>query len=120
MEQLNRSILVVDDEVQVREILEKLFMAAGFEVETAQSGPDAINRIRNRQYDVILTDMKMPGMSGQELFDYIRKTLKSSVPVLGMSGTAHLMDGCDFDGILEKPFTLKDSISIIGQVVNPG
>lgn len=118
MEQPKKSILVVDDEMEVRQILEKLFSAVGFYVETAENGLDAINKIRNKSYDAVLTDMKMPGMSGQELFEYVRTSLKSSIPILGMSGTAHLMEGCDFDGILEKPFTLRDSISVIRQVMN--
>jgi DNA-binding NtrC family response regulator len=66
-------ILVVDDEGPVREILKKgLSQMGGFSVEVAQNGPEAIEKIENDVFDLVLTDMKMPGMDGLELLNTIK------------------------------------------------
>ncbi|NWF91523.1 MAG: sigma-54-dependent Fis family transcriptional regulator [Syntrophaceae bacterium] len=70
-------ILVVDDEAPVREMLRKgLSQMGGFSVEVAQSGSEAIEKIENEVFDLVLTDMKMPGMDGLELL----KTIKGMRP----------------------------------------
>lgn len=70
-------ILVVDDEAPVREILKKgLSQMGGFSVEVARNGLEAIEKIENDVFDLVLTDMKMPGMDGLELL----KTIKGTWP----------------------------------------
>ena len=70
-------ILVVDDEALVRDIIRKgLSQMGGFNVEVAQSGPEAIEKIEKDVFDLVLTDLKMPGMDGIELL----KTIKGTRP----------------------------------------
>jgi DNA-binding NtrC family response regulator len=70
-------ILVVDDEAPVRDIIRKgLSQMGGFSVEVAQSGPEAIEKIERDVFDLVLTDLKMPGMDGLELL----KTIKGTRP----------------------------------------
>jgi two-component system response regulator AtoC len=70
-------ILVVDDEALVRDIIRKgLSQMGGFNVEVAQSGPEAIEKIEKDVFDLVLTDLKMPGMDGLELL----KTIKGTRP----------------------------------------
>ncbi len=67
------SILVADDEMIVRQSLSNWLMAEGYSVETAENGQDAYNKLRNKNYDLILADIKMPEMDGIELLEKSKK-----------------------------------------------
>ena len=67
------SILIVDDEKIVRESLSKWFLEDGFRVGTAEDAPAALRQLQARQWDIILLDIKMPGMDGIELQGRIRE-----------------------------------------------
>jgi CheY-like chemotaxis protein len=62
------TILVVDDEPDVAELVASALALDQHRVDTASSGAEALGRVRERSYDVIVSDMKMPGMSGAELY----------------------------------------------------
>ena len=69
----NIHILAVDDEEAIRTVLRTILESEGYLCDTAASADEAVSRLRENQYDVILTDIMMPGMSGIELLDLIRK-----------------------------------------------
>src|SRR4030043_34769 len=76
-------ILVVDDEAPVREILKKgLSQMGGFSVEVARNGLEAIEKIENDVFDLVLTDMKMPEMDGLELLKTIKGTWPDTMVIL--------------------------------------
>jgi two-component system C4-dicarboxylate transport response regulator DctD len=58
------SVLVVDDELGMRETVAEILQGAGFEVTTASSGEDALSRLRQDEFDVVLMDIRMPGRDG--------------------------------------------------------
>ncbi|HEX8265194.1 MAG TPA: response regulator, partial [Pyrinomonadaceae bacterium] len=64
-----KSILVVDDERSQREILEMILSGEGYDVTTAVSGEAALKFVRERHFDLVLTDLKMTGMSGIDLLE---------------------------------------------------
>jgi C4-dicarboxylate-specific signal transduction histidine kinase/CheY-like chemotaxis protein len=68
-----RNILVVDDETAIIEILHQLLSSEGHRVDTAVNGNVAWRKIQNEQYDLVISDLKMPGMSGQELHAKVRE-----------------------------------------------
>lgn len=68
----NPSILVVDDEKVVRDSLTKWFLQDGYDVESAESGAEALKRLQVRKRDLLLLDIKMPGMDGMELQQRIK------------------------------------------------
>lgn len=109
-------ILIIDDEMAILKMLQRKLSGAGFIVETAESGEEGLTKIDSNQYSLILTDMRMPGISGIEIFHYIRDYQKSSIPVIAMSGTPWLMTQIGFDAILPKPCSpkkVKDLISLL-------
>lgn len=61
------SLLIVDDELHVRESLSRWFIEDGYDVHTASSGKEALAALGRRHFDVVITDIKMPGMDGLEL-----------------------------------------------------
>jgi PAS domain S-box-containing protein len=67
----SRSILVVDDEETILELLEAVLQGAGHRVETASNGRQALEKIRKVDYDIIITDVKMPDMGGQKLYESV-------------------------------------------------
>jgi PAS domain S-box-containing protein len=70
------SILVVDDEKVVREVISRVLTSAGHKVESSDTAMDALDKIQTKSYDVILLDIKMPGMNGVELYKRIQKIAK--------------------------------------------
>lgn len=66
-------ILVVDDEVGMREGCRRALTSAGFRVDTAEHAADGLRKLREESFDLVLVDMMMPGMSGLELLERIRE-----------------------------------------------
>ena len=87
----DKTVLVVDDEPNVREYLAQILRDADFNVLTASDGNEALELIRKQPPDFISLDLVMPGMSGQELLYELRKDQDlSRIPVLVV--TAHAQD----------------------------
>jgi len=82
-----KRILVVDDEPDIRDILRILLEGEGFEVEEAENGKDALEKIQKRPPDLVITDYVMPEMDGEELCRKIKKDLLiRHIPVIMLTG----------------------------------
>jgi DNA-binding NtrC family response regulator len=109
---MTASILVVDDEKAIQEILAFTLTAEGYKVATAGSGEEALTRVEQQDFDVILTDIVMPGVDGLEVLERSR-LLNPRASVIVMTAYAALETAisalrggaCDF---LEKPFEIED------------
>jgi DNA-binding NtrC family response regulator len=75
-------LLIVDDKEQMRDVLQKFLAAEGYRIETAASGKEALEKISVENYNLILTDIKMPGMDGNELLAEILKRDAEAVVIL--------------------------------------
>ncbi len=85
-ELVRKVVLVVDDSLTVREVERNLLEAAGYEVDTAVDGMDGWNALRNRRYDLVISDIDMPRMDGIELVRMIRGDREyGSTPVIIVS-----------------------------------
>ena len=60
-------ILCVDDEPNILSALRRMFMLSGFDIEEASSGAEAIKKLEEKEFHLVLSDMQMPGMNGAEL-----------------------------------------------------
>jgi DNA-binding NtrC family response regulator len=107
--QVTNNLLVVDDEAVIREGMRRILTAGGYHVETSASGRAAIEKIQEQDFDVVITDLKMPGMDGIEVLKTI-KILQPEVPVIIITGYSTVDTAVDamkngaFDYIA-KPFT---------------
>ena len=89
----------------------------GYQVETALNARHGIKKFDESHFDLVITDIKMPGWDGNHVLGHIRKSPKQSTPVIGFSGTPWLLEDGDFDWVLSKPFVLKDLISAVGDLL---
>jgi DNA-binding NtrC family response regulator len=84
-------ILVVDDEAAQRDILGGFLRKQGFDVQEAASAPEALARLREAAVDLMLTDVKMPGMSGLDLLREAR-ALNPELPVVVLTAYGNVTD----------------------------
>jgi len=90
-----KKIMVVDDEAVIREGVKRILEGAGeFEVETCASGHLALERLLDEDFDLVITDLKMPGMSGMEVLQTL-KSIYPDVPVVMMTGYAMVSTAVD-------------------------
>ncbi|MCX5879396.1 MAG: response regulator, partial [Deltaproteobacteria bacterium] len=78
------TILIVDDEKNYLVVLEALLSPEGYEIMTSDKAQEALRLIQESDIDLLLTDMKMPGMTGMELLEEVKK-IKPEVPVIMMT-----------------------------------
>lgn len=114
--QSKKSILLVDDSTIMRMVLTmNLKRLLRVNVTEAVDGLDAIRKLADRQYDLILTDMNMPEMDGAGLIRYIRNELKIDVPIViittrGESKDRDLGMSLGANGYLTKPVDMKELV----------
>ena len=118
---LQYPVLVVDDEADIRDLMEMTLMKMGLRVETAVGVDDAKEKLENNDYSLVLTDMRMPDGSGLEVVQHINKLmLDTPVAVITAFGNADqaveaLKEGA-FD-YLQKPITLSQLRSLVKSAV---
>lgn len=101
-------VLVVDDEASIRDLLSKTLQMSDYDVDVAADGRSAIERMRLHPYDLLITDVKMPGMDGLTVIREARR-YKADLPVIvitGFSTEATAIDALNLGvaGYLTKPF----------------
>jgi len=113
-------ILVVDDEKNIRLVLDQCLSEEGYQVETAVSGEHAVEKFAAEPYDLVLLDMKMPGMDGIELAKRFKK-LSSDIAVIIISGYAEFNLAKDamqqgVEDYLLKPTKPEELIALLTKV----
>jgi two-component system, cell cycle sensor histidine kinase and response regulator CckA len=116
-------ILVVDDEEGVRQILQYVLGKAGYTVACAADGEEALQRVAEESgaFDAILLDLRMPRMSGEEVFRHIKET-QPQTPVIVLTGySEEIMSGLlkedRPDGFIQKPFEVKALLEMLTRVL---
>jgi len=119
-------VLVVDDEETIRELLLKTLALADYEVDLAPDGRTALERMRMIQYDLLITDLRMPGVDGLTVIREARR-LKADIAVIivtGYSSEASAIEAINLgvQGYLTKPFrvprVLAAAAKALGEVAS--
>lgn len=101
--------LIVDDDELSRELLALLLVAEGHEIELAVSGEEALAKVCKFVPDVLLTDLQMPGLAGNELGKALREAIPTRTVLLAMSGSRPPERSFEsYDGFLLKPFSMDE------------
>jgi DNA-binding NtrC family response regulator len=115
-------ILVVDDEDTLRTVLSQELNGEGYEVDTAADGQIAIDTLKNKQFELILLDIKMPNVNGFEVLKYIKQN-HPKLKVIMLTGFADLKNAIESkklgaEDFVSKPYDLVDLITTIERVLS--
>ncbi len=114
-------VLVVDDEPAIRALVAKIVERAGYPVETARDGAEAIERLDHTPFAVIVLDLMMPNVDGFGLIDHLRARggPRPAVIVISAGDSAALrrLDGSMVHSIVRKPFDIDVLADLIGAAV---
>jgi DNA-binding NtrC family response regulator len=109
-------ILVVDDEMIVCESCQRILEEEGYEVEIALSGKEAFEKMKAHPFDIVITDLKMPGIGGMEILKTFRKEYPDSIIIMitGFSTVETAVEAMKLGAFdyIPKPFT-PDEVSIV-------
>ena len=113
-------VLVVDDEPAVRTLVAKTLAACDYDVETAEDGPSALERMKTTSYDLLITDLKMPGMDGLSVVREVRR--QSDLPIViltGFSTEASAIEALNMGvaGYITKPFRLQKVLAVAARAL---
>jgi excisionase family DNA binding protein len=114
-------ILIVDDEQAVRDLVATYLSTADYDVETVEDGPSALERLQANDYDLLITDLKMPGMDGLSV---IRETRRHNADIPIIIITAYSTEASAIEainlgvsGYLTKPFRMERVLAMAARAL---
>lgn len=122
MENYKASILVVDDEKVIHESCGRILREEGYGVETALSGQEALQKLKEKRYDLVLSDIKMPGMDGVETLEKMKKEVPDITVVMftGYSSVETARGSMKLGAFdyLPKPFTPEELLTVVKKAID--
>ena len=116
-----KTIMVVDDEAGIRDLLFDILSGEGFEVTLAKNGKDSLKQMKNHRYDLVITDMNMPGLDGLGLLKRMKRAGRRE-KIIVMTGDP--FDQSDFEKEippiymqLKKPFHMTQFLEVVTSVL---
>ncbi|MBI5233952.1 MAG: response regulator [Deltaproteobacteria bacterium] len=125
MEIETRSVLLADDEEIIVDLIKETIGKQAALLDTADDGPTTLSKVKERDYDILLLDISMPGLSGIDIYMWIRENKPHLVKRIifisgdmesGNRGSFLRASGCLY---LAKPFGFKELLTMIGSVPLP-
>ncbi|WP_163992456.1 sigma-54-dependent transcriptional regulator [Pyxidicoccus caerfyrddinensis] len=117
-------ILVVDDEEDIRDTLAMILSLEGYDVSTADRGASALAMVEARHFDLVISDLRMPGMDGVETLVRLKR-LRPDLQVIIATGYASAETAlrCRLEGAydyISKPFDMDDLLSLVRGAIEAG
>lgn len=124
MDSIMSSILVVDDDTQVLDVMSEMLRLEGHRVAVAENGQAAVEQMRDQSFDLVITDLIMPEKEGLETIADIRRQ-RSDLPIIAISGGGRIgptdyLETARFIGAnatLAKPFGRQELISTVAHLL---
>ena len=121
---MDKSILVVDDEIDMLQALERFLRRKGFEVHTAVNGNGAVEKMAEIQYDLVISDLAMEGIDGMELLRWVRSS-DPNLPFVIMTGVGTIESAVEAIkagayNYITKPFKLRDVEILVNRALEYG
>jgi len=119
-----KTLLIVDDDNDILEVLSEYFLKQGYDVILAHTGDEAVQLLKYKAIDLVITDIRMPKMNGLSLLKHIR-TKSNSLPVILMTGyelsrTELSCLSYQADAYISKPFTSEYLHNVIKRLITEG
>ncbi len=116
-----RRVLVVDDEAPIRDLCARVLTRNGFAVTMASTGEDAVRQLHDGPFDLVISDIRMPGLSGIDVLT-TAKTLYPSIAVIlitgfGINEVADRANQSGADRILLKPFDALELLAMVRKIL---
>jgi len=113
-----KKILVVDDESDMLESTRGVLEMEGYKVDCVNSGKECLKKIKENKYNLIILDIFMPNLSGEELLKILRKTINHHIPVMYATIKPKAeVNLKTVEGFLQKPFEKKDLMAEVKDVL---
>ena len=119
-----KRLLIVDDEPNLLRAVAGTLRAEGYEVQTARSGAEALARVLEFIPDLIVSDIRMPGMSGYALARHLRSSPRTDlIPIVFLTAKDETSDRIEgfragVDAYLTKPFEPDELVAVIGSILS--
>ena len=115
---MSKNILIIDDEGIITKTIGNLLKREGYIADIAESGQDAVEKVKNTEFGLIVADIRMPGMDGLEAISNIKKYLKEEkkpdIPVIFITGYADsdaYIKAEKYGKVIFKPFDMKEFLT---------
>ena len=112
-----KNILLAEDDADLRDLYSFILKQAGFEVMPVEDGQSALNELQRCRPDILITDVMMPGMSGLELIEHIKKEKElCDLPVILISAHKDFIDLAQSKGateVIQKPIDVYGFVSTL-------
>ena len=108
---------VVDNEESILLMLTMALAKFGFNVEIAADGLEGIKKFDEGRFDLVVTDILMPDLNGNDVARHIRNSEKKYTPVIAISGTPWLVENGDFDAFLTKPVSIQTLVDTVKNLI---
>jgi two-component system response regulator (stage 0 sporulation protein F) len=112
-----KKVLVVDDERGLRYLLSDLLTSEGFEVRVAKDGQESLDQLRDRRFDLVITDIQMPRLDGIEMLKAMKKSgRKEKVIIMTGDPTDRRLSGTDMPQVvshLQKPIQIDTFLEAV-------
>lgn len=116
-----KRILIVDDEASIRDLCARVLSRAGFAVATADNGTEGLKKLQEETYDLVISDIRMPDISGLDVLEHAKEHYPSiSVVLITGFGTPQAMARAKASGadkILTKPFNPIELLTTVKEVL---
>ena len=122
----NKLVLVVDDEVHIREVISYKLQSAGLEVITARDGKEALELAKSEHPDLMIVDYQMPGLNGLEVCLQLRQDPRvQRIPAImltarGLDMAQDELDRADIREVIAKPFSPREVLSCAEELLGQG
>ena len=107
------NVLVIDNDEKILNLFRWTLIVSGHKVKTASDGKEGMQKFTDGDFDAVITEINLPGITANEMIEHIRNSDNASTLVIAMSGRPRMHHDTGYDVALSKPFPIPDLVASI-------